>query len=196
MAAPGKRALRNQIQRTGGDVSEIADYYEVTKRTVYNWIKRKDLDEALEQARQVAEQDERKADLIRMLRDCGGNVSAVANEVGKSRATVYNWIRDLDLWDEVNRTRYGLVQIAEDNVYTALLDGDLDISKYVLERKGRAFGWGKSIEHSGILGATLFTAEDIARIQAAGIDVSEVVRQFMDMINAHALAEATGSDAE
>lgn len=40
MALPGKRNLRNALVEYGGNVTETAKHFSVTRRTVYNWIER------------------------------------------------------------------------------------------------------------------------------------------------------------
>ncbi|QPC81047.1 hypothetical protein G4Y79_15190 [Phototrophicus methaneseepsis] len=87
-----------------------------------------------------------KAELRKAIQATGGVVSDLAKHYSASRQTIYNWLDAKDLRDELNAARQNLIDVAQDNIYGALMDGDLDISKFVLERKGRQFGWTRQID--------------------------------------------------
>lgn len=177
MAVPSKRSLRTKIEKLNGNVAQIAEAYNVTPKTVYNWIDRRDLRTELEEATN-------RHDLRAALDATGGDITATAEQLGKSRQTIYNWLREYDMWVDRDRAKFAWVAVAEDNVYKALMDGDIDTSKWVLERKGRSLGWGKSLEHTGLIGQAIFTDADIALLERSGVDVRDVVQHLLAMVRA------------
>ena len=117
MAAPDKRALRKAIVETGGIVTDIAKRYDV------------------------------------------------------SRPTIYTWLREKDLMSELQPARVNMVQVAEANIYDALTAGDLDISKFVVERKGKQFGWTKQVD----VGRAVELPPDVVELMdRMGIDLNSL----------------------
>lgn len=48
---PGSASLRKAIRDHGGVISEIANYYEVSRRTIYNWMDHYELRDEIKKAR-------------------------------------------------------------------------------------------------------------------------------------------------
>jgi hypothetical protein len=128
--------------------------------------------------------------LRKLMKDSGGTVSQMAKEADVSRQTIYNWLDHYNAWDDLESSRANIVYMAETTVYESVAEGDLDTSKWVLERKGRLRGWNKQVEISGVLGQMNLSAEQMAILEAAGYNVSEVVQQFISMLQATELESA------
>lgn len=77
----------------------------------------------------------------------GGVITETARALDVSRSTVYNWLeKHPELREYVKIERDGLVDRAELNIAIAVNAGDVDVSKFVLERLGRNRGWTKQID--------------------------------------------------
>lgn len=125
-----------------------------------------------------------KASLRKLIKSTGGTISKMAEDRNVSRQTIYNWLDHYNMRDDLQQARSDIVMMAEGNVYESVADGDLDTSKWVLERKGAMRGWNKQVEISGVLGALDLTAEEMLVLQRADLDMSVVVRQFLAMLQA------------
>ena len=51
MKKPGKRSFRQAIEETGGVISDIAEHFGCTNRTIYNWLDHYEMRPELERAR-------------------------------------------------------------------------------------------------------------------------------------------------
>lgn len=117
----------------------------------------------------------------------GGIVAQVADSFNVSRQTVYNWIKEYGLRDEMEFARDTMFDIAERNVYIAVQMGDLDMSKFVLTHMPNASRWSNRQELTGANGAPLgLSPEVIQLMQMLGMEPSDVVRQFEEMVRAEA----------
>lgn len=125
-----------------------------------------------------------KRGLRKLIKDTGGVVAEMAKGADVSRQTIYNWIDHYDAWGELESGRTNIVMMAETTVYEAVADGDLDTSKWVLERKGRLRGWNKQVEISGALAQLDLSPEQVAMLEASGLSLSAVVQEFMAMMMA------------
>lgn len=66
----------------------------------------------------------------------GKDISCACLEANISRKTYYNWIDSFpDLAERFHILQQNTSSLAYDNVYNKLKDGDLDTSKWLLERK-------------------------------------------------------------
>lgn len=131
-----------------------------------------------------------KRGLRKLIKKTGGTVSQMAKDQNVSRQTIYNWLDHYDMRDDLDKERTNIVMLAEDNIYDSLIAGDVGTSQWVLERKGRHLGWNKQVEISGVLGQMNLSAEQMAILEAAGYNVSEVVQQFISMLQATELESA------
>ena len=125
-----------------------------------------------------------KRTLRKLIQDTGGTVSQMAKNADVSRQTIYNWLDHYNAWSELERGRTNIVSIAATNVYEAVAEGDVAISQWVLERKGRLQGWNKQVEISGTLSQLDLSPEQMAILEASGLNVSDVVNQFVAMLQA------------
>lgn len=125
-----------------------------------------------------------KRTLRKLIKDTGGVVAEMAKNADVSRQTIYNWLEHYEAWDELERGRTNIVMMAETTVYEAVVTGDLDTSKWVLERRGRLRGWNKQVEISGVLSQLELSPEQLAVLEQSGLNVSDVVQQFIAMLQA------------
>ncbi len=125
-----------------------------------------------------------KTDLRHALDAYGGIIAQVATHFSVERQTVYNWLDDYDLRDYVNVARRGMFEVAADNVYEAVMRGDLDISKFVLTHMpGGTARWSSKTEITGKDGEPLMISPDVRdALREMGIELSEAVREFEEMV--------------
>ena len=125
-----------------------------------------------------------KTDLRRALDAHGGVIQQVADAYKVTRQTVYNWIDRYDLRGYVTAARKGMFEVAADNVYEAVMRGDLDSSKFVLTHMpGGSQRWSSKTEITGKDGEPLVLSADVlAALRAMGIEPSEAVQEFERMI--------------
>lgn len=119
----------------------------------------------------------------------GGVIMHVAAAYNVSRTTVYDWIAKYKLQDVVQRSRFVMHDIAEDNVYRAAIRGDLDISKFILLHMPPAAGqmrWTSRSEITGKDGAPLFAPDVLAILEQFGMTETEAVRQFEQLMREEA----------
>lgn len=131
--------------------------------------------------------------LREVIEQTGGVISEVARTFDVSRQTVYNWLEKYpELLPLVIEAREYMVQMAERNVYKAVLDKDLEMSKFVLERLGKTKGWAKNVELTGRDGEPLNLSPEVVQMLAAmGVEVSDAVREFEALIRRQHAKEVT-----
>lgn len=127
----------------------------------------------------------------------GGVVMHVAASFNVSRQTVYNWIAKYQLHDLVRQTRYVMHDIAEDNIYRAAIAGNLDVSMFILRYMppgAHQERWTSRSELTGKDGAPLGLSADVVRLlEAMGIPLDDVARQFEQMIREEAAAQQSAA---
>lgn len=137
--------------------------------------------------------DQEKAQLEQALKDHGGVVSRVAKAFGVSRQTIYNRLDHHGLRDQVEAARGYMYDLAVDNVMGALETGDLDISKFVLTHMPNAVRWSNKTEITGANGVPLGLGADVLEmLRRLGIEPSEVVKQFEEMVRTGVIAAPEG----
>ena len=109
----------------------------------------------------------------------GGVIAEIAEYYDVSRQTIYNWLDKYKLRALVASARQDIKTIARDNLYGALLGGDVDVSKWVLLNMGDD-------------GEVRFSADALRALAVLGLDVRDAVQQFETLIH----AEAMKADAE
>jgi hypothetical protein len=113
----------------------------------------------------------------------GGNITRVADAMNVSRKTVYNWIEQYDLRDDLQVSRDEMRDIAERNVFLAVQSGDLDTSKFVLTHMPSSQPrWSSRSEVTGADGAALIPPDVADAIKQSGLDVREVLVRFVEII--------------
>ena len=94
-----------------------------------------------------------KRRLREAIESSGGIISTVAEMFGVTRQTIYNWLEKYpELKDDLDYSRENMIDIAEKNIFNAVVEGDLDQSRFVLTHIGRHRGWSRQMELAGVKG--------------------------------------------
>jgi hypothetical protein len=127
-----------------------------------------------------------KLELKRAIREEAGNITRIAERFrrddgspdGKpySRQAIYDRIRECDLWGEVERWRKNLFTMAEGNIFEAVSEGDLDLSKFVLTHFPGGERWS-SRQDVNVTGLRL-SEEGMRLLEELGIDVDVASEEF------------------
>ena len=121
-----------------------------------------------------------KSELKRLLIEYGGNVNRMATDLGISRQTVYNHVRDFGLYEIVVKSRKHLHMVAVGNLLAAVEDGDLETSKFVVKHHPGPERWSSRQE---VVIGSFAIAEDVMQMAAElNIDMSDVAAGFEEMI--------------
>lgn len=117
----------------------------------------------------------------------GGNISAVAEQFGVVRQTVYNWIEKYGLRDLVEFQRDKMFDLAERNINLELIKGSFEASKFVLTHFPTERRWSSRSEFTGKDGEALFLSAEVREaMQKLGLAESDVVREFEALVLAEA----------
>lgn len=112
-----------------------------------------------------------------------GNLSRVADALGSSRQTVYNYINKYRLDDAVESARNSIFDIAESNIFNAVKSGDVDVSKFVVTRMPSARKWSSKSEIENEFKHSFDIPDDVAdKLLEMGVDPSDAVREFITLI--------------
>ena len=191
------RHFREVIEQVGAHPAAIAKAIGCSRGTVYAYLRKyPELKTAFEQVRgaAVADQPQFPKDVFeKAIKDSYGVKAAVASAVGCSRQTVDN---ALERWPELRElldaARSGLVAKASSalaaDVENKASDGHQRAYMFVLKTMGRDEGFIERSEVTGADGAALFDlSPEVAQIiKDMGLDMSEVARQFENMVRAEA----------
>lgn len=189
-------SIRRAIEAVGASPSAIAEYLGCSRSTVYGYLRRHpELKQTFEEAR-GSEVDERvqytREAFERAIAESYGVKASVAAAVGCSRQTVDNaferWPDLLEMFDAqrsllVSKSVSSLVH----DIDNRESDGHVRAYMFVLKTLGKEEGFVERSEVTGADGEALISP-DIARLIAQmGLDSSEVVRQFEQMVRAAAV---------
>lgn len=101
----------------------------------------------------MANKEKYRAETVKKLIEAtGGNLSAVAAQLGCDRATVYNYVkRHPTLKRALQQQREKLIDWAETVITEAIQEKDVQTAKWVLATIGKKRGWGEKLDvkHSG-----------------------------------------------
>ena len=94
------------------------------------------------------------SELLKVIEETRGNISAIARGYGRSRKSVYDWIESSStLKDALEDARRGMVDEAVNLLYEEIEERNLGAAFYVLNNSpyAKQIGWGPKaqIEHSG-----------------------------------------------
>lgn len=187
------RAFREAIEAHGASVSAVARAVGCSRSTVYQYIKKyPELGRAwagvADSMPEERPQYSREA-FMAAVEGSMGIKAAVAKRLGCSRGTVDNAI---ERWDDVReafeRERSAIVDLATSKLVQALRSDEVDMRAvtFTLETLGKNDGWSKRTEVTGANGGGLLSPDIMALIEAQGLDMSAVVRQFEAMVRAQA----------
>lgn len=199
MAKIDQRTFRLAIEKVGAKPSALAKELGVTRTTVYAYLNKypalKDTFEA-ERGEAVADRAQftREA-FMKAIEGSRGIKTEIARRMGCTRQTVDN---ALERWPELRAAlkdeRESIVDLAESALVVDMENpasaGHQRAYLFILETLGKDRGWSKRTEVTGADGGALFglSAEVREMIEAMGLDVSEVVRQFEAMVREAAAA--------
>lgn len=89
-------------------------------------------------------------ELIDLLEECSGNKAAVARALGIRRAYVDDLINTRpDVKAFYDDIREAFIDKAEENIFTAVANGDKGLSQYVVATLGKNRGWAGRQELTG-----------------------------------------------
>lgn len=191
--------FRQTIERVGASPAAIAAALGCSRGTVYAYLRKyPELKAAFEQARGAAVIERTmfsKEAFEKAIRESNGVKAAVAAALGCSRQTVDN---ALERWPEMRErldaARNGLVAMATSalaaDVQNTASDGHQRAYMFVLRTLGKDEGFTERQEVTGADGAALFdlSPEVVKLVEEMGLNVSEVGRQFEQMVRAAAAA--------
>lgn len=124
-----------------------------------------------------------KSRVQQAIRD-SGTLKSMAKSLNVTPRTIRNYLDEYDLWDDFQSNKTIMMMIAASNVNESLEDGDIDTSKWVLERLGKQQGWNRQLEISGVLGQLELTPEQIQILENSGLNLSDVVQNLIGMLQA------------
>lgn len=130
-----------------------------------------------------------KKRLRQAMQENGGIVARIAEQFGVTRQTIYNWIDEYDLRAELAEARDHIFEVAEGNIFGAVHAGDLDMSKFLLTHMPHQRRWSSRHELTGRDGAALLSAETRKLLEELGIDMTDVAREFEELVRAAAGVE-------
>lgn len=119
---------------------------------------------------------------------CGGNKTEIARRLNCSRQTVMNYFEKYpELKQSFEHEDDVMLEIAESNALRLLNEGDAKMTMFVLETKGKNRGWSKRTEITGADGGALALSQETLLLLAKnGVEISDVVKQFEEMIKSQA----------
>lgn len=194
-----QRTFRLAIEKVGPKPTALAKELGVTRATVYAYLRRYPEAKAAFENQRGGELDERAVFGLeafkKAIEGSRGIKTTIAARMGCSRQTVDN---ALERWPELRAAlkdeRESIVDLAESALVVDMENpasaGHQRAYLFILETLGKDRGWSKRTEVTGADGGALFglSAEVREMIEAMGLDVSEVVRQFEAMVREAAAA--------
>jgi AcrR family transcriptional regulator len=186
--------FRKAIQLAGPSVAQIASYLGCTRSTVYRYLRDyPELKAAFEQQEGTVESSPQypREVFLRAIPGSFGVKAAVARAVGCSPETVKNALkRWSDLAEAMATEKASLVGDAVSalaaDVHNKESDGHQRAYMFVLKTLGKNEGFVERTEVDGTMGVIDLPEDVRAMVEAMGLDMSEVVRQFTAMIRARA----------
>ncbi len=127
-----------------------------------------------------------KSDLKRAIQQTGGNISRVAEAFQVTRQTIYNRIDHYELHDELNQWRRTIHDMAYGNVFDAVSEGDVDLSRFVLTHYPGGPRWSSRSDVT-VQG---WGDEHMALMQQLGIEPSQASDDFLEMLREAARQQA------
>lgn len=99
--------------------------------------------------------------VMKAIKDSYGIISTIAERLGCSWSTASKYCQN---WNETKQAMESetetVLDMAETTLVTALKNGDIQASKWILSTKGRKRGYGESIEVTGDIPAVVMTREE------------------------------------
>lgn len=197
------RHFREVIEQVGASPAAIAKAIGCSRGTVYSYLRKyPELKAAFVAVRGagIADQTQFKKETFeKAIRDSFGVKMAVAAAMGCSRQTVDNALeRWPELREQLDAARSGLVAQATSalaaDVTNKESDGHQRAYMFVLKTLGKDEGFTERQEVTGADGGALFdlSPEVVKLAQEMGLDVSEVAREFENMVRMAAAQRKAG----
>lgn len=121
-----------------------------------------------------------RTSLALAIKEHGGNVTKIAQHYQRSRQTIYDWVSDFEMHAELEAARKQVFSAAEDNLISAVYEGDREISKFVVTHFPGGRRWSSRQEVSA---TALQLPPDVAQIvNESGLSLEEIVRAFAEVI--------------
>jgi len=127
-----------------------------------------------------------KTELRQALQHYGGVIAKVAEAYQVTRQTVYNWIDKYHLREMVESSRVLMFDMAADNVFIQVENGDFEASKFVLTHMPTPKRWSNRQELTGANGMPLGGLPQDVLDYMAKMNVSPdaFMAQFVEMMRA------------
>jgi len=125
-----------------------------------------------------------------------GIVTLAAQKLGCSRQTIYEYIKHFPTLKDYLATgrEYGL-DIAESSLMSQIIKGETSATIFYLKTQGKRRGYIERVENVNYNVPPELMARFVAAIEAAHLDTSEVVNEFIRAIETGATAEVDGGYA-
>ena len=169
-----------------GDIEKACESTGITKRTFYNWSK------SNEEFKNSISMDVKTQNSFREKRDIKKeftiqykeslNIAMSCDEVGISRGTFYNWIKnDEEFKFSIGAINEGLIDLAESVIGTAMAETNsegkptkkaVDTARFILSQRGIKRGWGEKIQTEIIMTPWDKAQEAKKRAKEVVIDVT------------------------
>ena len=176
-----------------GDIEKACKSTGITKRTFYNWCKSNEefrvKTELKEPTNNIVKVD-LKSDFLRAYKE-NFNISSSCEEVGISRGTFYNWVKnDEEFKFNVGSVNEGVIDLAESVITKAMTETNqegnptkkaVDTAKFILSQRGIKRGWGEKIQAEIIM--TPYEKAQDAKRQAKEIVLDVTPEQLQQKVN-------------
>lgn len=126
-----------------------------------------------------------KSSVTAAINEAGSSVAAIASHLGITPKTARRYLTEYELWGLLATSQELLKTMAAANLVQAVEAGDLETSRFVLERLDKNV-WAKRTEIQGSEGSLLLELTPSVRkmLNDKGIDGAKVMRVFEQMLEA------------
>lgn len=132
-----------------------------------------------------------KTAVRRTLNEVGAHLPSMAEKLDVTPRTIRNYLDAYDLWDEFETSQKLMRMIAASNITHAMEGGDVDISKWVLERLGKHEGWAAPTKTTDVQIQHLGLSEEARRIAAdLGWDVTAIAERLNEHLLRYRMQQA------
>lgn len=104
----------------------------------------------------------KKSEVQSSIEQLSGNMSAIARKHGKSRAWMYEYIRNNGLWKCVEESREKMIDNVESALYSQALAGNTTAMIFFLKTQGKSRGYVERQELTGKDGNSIVVRWDDA----------------------------------
>jgi Bacterial regulatory protein, Fis family len=134
--------------------------------------------------------------IMEALRKSGGIIAAAARMLKVSRTTLYNWISDDPKLQACrDECREEMLDVAEENLFTAVKDGDKESVRFILRTLGRSRGYSDRVTVAGETNAPLHVNQTMTHaVDLSGLATAELreLERILVKAEAGALSASAG----